>query len=160
MKDGPSKIYVDNKAAVDIVNENRPTPRCRHIETQFFAVQKWRADEEVLMEHFPGVINNSDDLTKALSWVLHYRHARRSMGHFASTLAPSGKASTTPIQQAGEGIEAGEGVRARGDEKEVVESLVASITDTIESNENPTEIRWMKQVVDLLKSSVFGKVEK
>ena len=51
-------------------------------------------------------------------------------------------------------------VRARGDEKRVVESLVASIMDTIESNENPTETRWMKQVADLLKSSVFGKVEK
>ena len=34
------------------------------------------------MRHISGIINPSDDLTKALSWVLHARHARRGKGHY------------------------------------------------------------------------------
>ena len=33
------------------------------------------------MKFMPGAINASDGLTKALGWILHSRHARRSMGH-------------------------------------------------------------------------------
>ena len=51
-------------------------------------------------------------------------------------------------------------VRAHKDENKVVESLVASIMDTNETNANPAEKTWVKKVTDLLKSSVFGKVEK
>ena len=36
------------------------------------------------MSHCPGVINNSDDMTEALGWVLHSRHCRRSVGHHRS----------------------------------------------------------------------------
>jgi hypothetical protein len=31
--------------------------------------------------HIPGINNPSDDLTKALGWLLHSRHSRRLMGH-------------------------------------------------------------------------------
>ena len=82
LKDGPTKLYVDNLACMNIVNERRPTPRTRHIEVQHFAVQEWRENKEILMEHIPGPINPSDDLTKALTWVLHGRHSRRAMGHY------------------------------------------------------------------------------
>ena len=34
------------------------------------------------MCHIGGIINPSDNLTKALGWVLHSRHARRGMGHY------------------------------------------------------------------------------
>ena len=34
------------------------------------------------MRHIPGIINPSDDLTKAFGWVLHALHARRSTGHY------------------------------------------------------------------------------
>jgi hypothetical protein len=81
---GPSPLYVDNQATVDIVNEKKPTPRSRHIEVQHFAIQEWRAKEEIIMRHLPGVINPSDDLTKALGWIMHARHSRRSMGHYGS----------------------------------------------------------------------------
>ena len=65
-----------------MVNESRPTPRARHIDIQHFAIQEWREIGDILMRHCPGVLNSSDDLTKALGWVLHSRHARRSMGHY------------------------------------------------------------------------------
>ena len=34
------------------------------------------------MRHIPGIINPSDDLTKAFGWVLHALHARCGMGHY------------------------------------------------------------------------------
>ena len=34
------------------------------------------------MEHIPGVLNASDDLTKPLGWVLHSCHACHIMGHY------------------------------------------------------------------------------
>jgi hypothetical protein len=78
----PSTLYVDNQATVDIVNERRPTPRSRHIEVQHFAIQEWHANKDIVMRHLAGILNPSDDLTKALGWVLHARHARRGMGHY------------------------------------------------------------------------------
>ena len=82
LRPGATKLLVDNQAAIAMVNESRPTPRARHIEIQHFAIQEWRNQGDIVLDHCPGVINSSDDLTKPLGWVLHSRHARRSMGHF------------------------------------------------------------------------------
>ncbi len=67
------------------------------------------------MEHLPGIINPSNDLTKPLGWVLHHRHARRSMGHFWIGSPDSTSNAPTlliPHTRVG-GIEAGEGVGAQ-----------------------------------------------
>ena len=82
LRPGPTPLYVDNQAAIAMINESRPTPRARHIEIQHFAIQEWRNKGDILMQHCPGILNISDDLTKALGWVLHSRHARRGMGHY------------------------------------------------------------------------------
>ena len=79
----PTPIYEDNAAAIMIVNARRPTERSRHIDIQHFALQDWKDAGDILMKHIPGVINPADDLTKPLGWVLHARHARRFMGHYA-----------------------------------------------------------------------------
>ena len=92
------------------VNESRPTPRARHIEIQHFAIQEWRDKGDVVLRHCPGIINASDDLTKALGWVLHSRHARRSMGHYKMG---SPIASTASALFAKETTQAGEGVGTR-----------------------------------------------
>ena len=89
LKKGPSDVYIDNMACINVVNEDKPTPRCRHVETQNFAVQHWRKQGWLRMKHLPGVINVSDALTKALTWVLHSRHVRRSMGHVEPTSTSS-----------------------------------------------------------------------
>jgi hypothetical protein len=78
----PTIIYEDNRAAIDMVNSNKPTPRSRHIDIQHFAIQEWKRRKIVLLEHIPGVISPPDALTKALGWVLHSRHVRRMMGHY------------------------------------------------------------------------------
>ena len=82
IRPGATRLLVDNQAAIAMVNESRPTPRARHIEIQHFAIQEWRNNGDIVLDHCPGVINSSDDLTKPLGWVLHARHARRSMGHY------------------------------------------------------------------------------
>ena len=82
VRPGAAPLLVDNEAAIAMVNESRPTPRARHIEIQHFAIQEWRNKGDIVLRHCPGILNVSDDLTKALGWVLHSRHARRSMGHY------------------------------------------------------------------------------
>ena len=77
----PTPLYVDNQAAIAMVNERKPTTRSRHIDIQHFAIQEWRAAGDVILHHIPGVINPSDQATKPLGWALLSRHARRSMGH-------------------------------------------------------------------------------
>jgi len=64
-----------------MINENKPTPRSRHIDIQHFAIQEWQSNGSIKMFYIPGVINPSDQATKALGWTLHHRHVRRSMGH-------------------------------------------------------------------------------
>ena len=80
--DGPTKLHEDNASTIKIANARQPTERSRHIDIQFFAIQDWKDNGDIVMEHIPGVINPSDDLTKPLGWVLHARHCRRMMGHY------------------------------------------------------------------------------
>ena len=85
---GPTPLFEDNMSAINMVNNRVPTQRSRHIDIQAFAIQDWRDQGDILMEHIPGIINISDDLTKPLGWVLHARHARRTMGHYANPKLP------------------------------------------------------------------------
>ena len=109
----PTKIFMDNIAAIHIINENKPTSRTRHLEVQHFAVQRWREQGDIVMKHIGGLMNATDGLTKALAWLLHSRHAYRLLGHFMVSLSRSSKASAHSMLPAGEGLEAGEGVGAR-----------------------------------------------
>jgi hypothetical protein len=83
-QDAPTPIYEDNMAAIAMINERKPTPRSRHIDIQHFAIQEWQQRGIIVMHHIAGVINVADQATKALSWTLHSRHARRAMGHYGS----------------------------------------------------------------------------
>ena len=65
------------------------------------------------MEHLPGILNPSDDLTKPLGWVLHARHARRSMGHYKIGSPVEASSSFHSPSTRMETNEAGEGVGAR-----------------------------------------------
>lgn len=77
----PTPLYMDNQAAIAMINERKPTTRSRHIDIQHFAIQEWRQRGDIIMHHIPGIVNPSDQATKALGWTLHSRHVRRSMGH-------------------------------------------------------------------------------
>jgi len=42
-------IYEDNKAAINMINESKPTARSCHIDVQHFAIQEWRNCGEIEM---------------------------------------------------------------------------------------------------------------
>ena len=110
---GPSPMYIDNLAALFMINERRPTPRARHIETQHFAIQEWCRDKDIIMRHLTGILNSSDGLTTAVGTTLHYRHSRRAMGHYR-LVSPSDSEDSPLVPHARvEIFEAGEGVGAQ-----------------------------------------------
>jgi hypothetical protein len=80
--DGPTRLHEDNQAAIAMINDSKPTPRSRHIDIQWFAIQEWQQRGDIVMHYIPTSINPSDGATKSLGWTLHARHARRLMGHF------------------------------------------------------------------------------
>ena len=82
---GSTLIYKDNEACINVVNACHPTDCTRYIETPYFRIQDWREQEVIKLIHIPGNVNNSDNLTKPLGWVLHSRHAHPTMGHFVPT---------------------------------------------------------------------------
>ena len=84
----PTTLYEDNAAAILMVNANRPTPRSRHIDIQHFAIQEWKAQRDIVLNHIPGIINPADALTKSLGPTLHHRHVRRLMGHYWAPWTP------------------------------------------------------------------------
>jgi hypothetical protein len=86
---GPTTLYEDNAAAILMINASRPTPRSRHIDIQHFAIQEWKARQEILLRHIPGVINPADSFTKSLGSTLHHRHVRRLMGHYGAPWIPA-----------------------------------------------------------------------
>ena len=85
----PTTLYEDNAAAILMINASRPTSRSRHIDIQHFAIQEWKANNEIILAHIPGIINSADSLTKSLGSTLHHRHARRLMGHYGAPWTPS-----------------------------------------------------------------------
>jgi len=77
----PTTLYENNEAAIAMTNQCKPTTHSRHIDVQFFAIQDWREQGDILMKHIPGILNMADNSTKALGWILYHRHARHAMGH-------------------------------------------------------------------------------
>jgi hypothetical protein len=78
---GPTLLYEDNMAAINMVHANRPTERSRHIDIQHFAIQELRQRGNIKLAHIPGLINAADTQTKPVGWVLHHRHIRCTMSH-------------------------------------------------------------------------------
>jgi hypothetical protein len=52
-----------------MVNQNKPAERSRHIIIQFFAVQEWHNNGDIILVAIPAMINIADAATEALSWV-------------------------------------------------------------------------------------------
>jgi hypothetical protein len=82
----PTVLYEDNEAAIHVANDVRPTPRTRHVDIGFFAIQEWIRHGDLVMKYINTQINVSDAQTKSLAWVLHRRHCRRAMGHLGHPL--------------------------------------------------------------------------
>ena len=79
---GRTLFYEDNEACINVINTCHPTDYTQHIETPYFKIQDWKEQEVIKLIYIPGIINNSDDLTKPLGWFLHSQHTRCTTGHF------------------------------------------------------------------------------
>jgi len=55
-----------------MINQCKPTTCSCHINVQFFAIQDWHKQGDILMKHISGILNLADNLTKALGWILHH----------------------------------------------------------------------------------------
>ena len=75
-------INEDDDPNIDIVTSIITTERTHHIDVLLFSIQGWKEDGDIIMHHIPGIINPAYNLTKALGWVLHSRHARYPMGRY------------------------------------------------------------------------------
>ena len=54
----PTPIYIDNTFALQIINDNNlPTERTQHMDIQYFVIQDWRENKNIIMHHIPGVVN-------------------------------------------------------------------------------------------------------
>jgi hypothetical protein len=75
-------IWLDNEAAIAMINEHKPTTCSCHIDIQHLAIQEWHQCGDIIMHHIPGIINPSNQATKAFGWTLHSQHGSRSMGQY------------------------------------------------------------------------------
>ena len=66
-----------------IINNNTsPTEQTQHLDIRYYAIQDWREAGDIIMEHIPGILNPSDNMTKPLGYVLHARYYRQIMGDY------------------------------------------------------------------------------
>jgi hypothetical protein len=78
---------------------NHPTERSRPIDIVWFAIQHWRAADEIVLKHIKGALNPSGDRTnkkEALGWILYDRHSRRVLGHYRPKTIPCSAWASKP----------------------------------------------------------------
>ena len=76
-------LHEENASAINMTNVSCSTERAHHLEIQAFAViMDWTNSGALTMAKMTGILNPSDNLTKALGWVLHCSNFCRNMGHF------------------------------------------------------------------------------
>ncbi|KAL7502067.1 hypothetical protein ACHAXN_000155 [Cyclotella atomus] len=81
-QDAATTLYEDNEGATTMANAGKPTPRSRHINTNFYAIQEWVECDLVILQRIDTSINLADPLTKSLNRILFHRHRDFNMGLF------------------------------------------------------------------------------
>jgi hypothetical protein len=84
-------LYEDNDGATAMANAGKPTPRSRHIDIKFYALQEWVERDLMVLKRIDTSINISDALTKPLARILFYRHRDFYMGYVPPTYSPKFK---------------------------------------------------------------------
>jgi hypothetical protein len=83
-----SIIYEDNDGATAMANEQKPTPRTRHMDIRYFALAEWVERDLMISERIHTSINEADHFTKVLNRILFYRHIDHIMGHIPPPYSP------------------------------------------------------------------------
>jgi hypothetical protein len=87
-QDAATVLYEDNDGATAMANAGKPTPRTRHIDVKYFAIQEWVERDLLVLRRIDTSQNMSDNLTKSLSRILFYRHRDYTMGCIPPTYSP------------------------------------------------------------------------
>jgi hypothetical protein len=87
-QDAATILYEDNDGATAMANAGKPTPRSRHIDIKFYALQEWVERDLLVLERIDTSINMSDHFTKPLTRILFYRHRDFYMGQVPPTYSP------------------------------------------------------------------------
>jgi hypothetical protein len=81
-------LYEDNDGATAMANAGKPTPRSRHIDVKYYAIQEWVERDLVILQRIDTADNTADILTKPLSRILFYRHKDYLMGFVPPQYSP------------------------------------------------------------------------
>jgi hypothetical protein len=84
-------LYEDNDGATAMANAGKPTPRSRHIDIKFYALQEWVERDLMVLERIDTSLNMADGLTKPLARILFYRHRDFTMGFVPPVYSPKYK---------------------------------------------------------------------
>jgi hypothetical protein len=87
-QDAATTLYEDNEGATTMANAGKPTPRSRHINTNFYAIQEWVECDLVILQRIDTSINLADPLTKSLNRILFHRHRDFNMGFVPPRYSP------------------------------------------------------------------------
>jgi hypothetical protein len=87
-QDAATILYEDNDGATAMANAGKPTPRSRHIDIKYYALQEWVERDLLVLERIDTSLNMSDHLTKPLGRILFYRHRDFYMGHVPPPYSP------------------------------------------------------------------------
>ena len=87
-QDAATILYEDNDGATAMANAGKPTPRTRHIDIKYYAIQEWVERDLLVLHRVDTSVNTADHLTKPLSRILFYRHRDFYMGHVPPTYSP------------------------------------------------------------------------
>ena len=82
-------IYEDNQGCRLMATANKPTRRTRHIDIKYFAILDWVNRDLIDVKEIGTSDNAADNLTKANSKTLFYRHADTIMGKRRPVYAPT-----------------------------------------------------------------------
>ena len=81
-------LYKDNDACTAMGNAQKPTPRTRQMDIQYFSICEWVDRDLMILERIDTKLNLADHLTKGLSRALFHRHADFILGHIPPAYSP------------------------------------------------------------------------
>jgi hypothetical protein len=84
-------LYKDNDGVTAMANAGKPTPRSRHIDIKYYALQEWVERDLLVLQRIDTSINMLDHFTKPLGRILFYCHCDWYMGHVPPTYSPNPK---------------------------------------------------------------------
>jgi hypothetical protein len=81
-------LYEDNDGATAMANAGKPTPRSRHIDIKYYALQEWCERDLLVLKRIDTSVNMADHFTKPLPRILFHRHRDFYMGFVPPTYSP------------------------------------------------------------------------